>query len=849
MKRLLISLIILLAFSTLAFQQFARRILPIFSNPLTPCTEGSVYYNMLTHKFLICTNNGPEEIAVGAAGGVIPIANATTTGRLSNTDWIIFNSKQSALGFTPENIANKNASNGYPGLIGGKISSNAISEVISVLNLTDYSTSSGTGTTAIKSTISGAATNDVLKWNGTNWVNSAELVISVFDRTGIIVAQAGDYNASQVTNAFHTGIANILTNVSVPPNPSSGNLAIWADSTDTILKVKNSSGGVALTVKPNTCSGTDKVSAITTAGSVICSPDQSGGGSGLITLNGLSSSGQVFSAVDDTNIDLTISSSVDTHTFTLAWTGLLAKSKMVATTVHTDQSNIFGAFAQTFQAGTLFNLTDPTTPTKVARFDLSNISTATTRIVNIPDANSTTIQPSTAPSNQFASSISSQGIVGYSQPAFSNLSGSATDAQIPDNISHTAIPNLTTNGFIKTSGGNGTLIIDTNTYLTGNQTITLSGDVTGSGATSITTVIADNSVDGTDIALGSDAQGDIMFYNGTDWTRLAAGTSGNILQTNGAGANPTWVTPGAGSGDMILSSVQTVTGAKTFDPAKLIIGSVASDPAVVISGFYRDSDDGKLYWGVDSAPDFWGEVFISGLSAINLASANVTGILSTANGGFGVVLSDPNADRILFWDDSAGQYQFLTLGTNLTITGTTLDAAGGGGGSGTVTTKEEFSYAGGCNSGTVAPAALNWYRDSAIGATVACRGNTFEFAVISFTELTTMHIPFTVPAEWTSGAVSINFYASGGGTETGMTVDVSTKCIAAGEAFETITYNTAQTITFDNAAIGNEIVFSQSSLTMTGCAAGEKLLIKVRRTDPEVNAFHLHSAGIKFVIP
>ena len=35
-------------------------------------------------------------------------------------------------------------------------------------------------------------------------------------------------------------------------------------------------------------------------------------------------------------------------------------------------------------------------------------------------------------------------------------------------------------------------------------------------------------------------------------------------------------------------------------------------------------------------------------------------------------LSDPNADRIFFWDDSAGAAKFLTLGTGLSISGTTI---------------------------------------------------------------------------------------------------------------------------------------------------------------------------------
>jgi len=42
--------------------------------------------------------------------------------------------------------------------------------------------------------------------------------------------------------------------------------------------------------------------------------------------------------------------------------------------------------------------------------------------------------------------------------------------------------------------------------------------------------------------------------------------------------------------------------------------------------------------------------------------------------------ADPNADRIVFWDDSAGAYAYLTVGSGLTITGTTMTASGGGGG-------------------------------------------------------------------------------------------------------------------------------------------------------------------------
>jgi|GEM_PF-1028818 len=93
----------------------------------------------------------------------------------------------------------------------------------------------------------------------------------------------------------------------------------------------------------------------------------------------------------------------------------------------------------------------------------------------------------------------------------------------------------TTNPLMATAAGTNGQLLVANT--TGVPTfVTMGTDATLSATGALT--IADNAVDGTDIAIGSDATGDIMYYNGTDWTRLA-GSSG-ILRSTGAAA-PSWV--------------------------------------------------------------------------------------------------------------------------------------------------------------------------------------------------------------------------------------------------------------------------------------------------------------------
>ncbi len=62
-------------------------------------------------------------------------------------------------------------------------------------------------------------------------------------------------------------------------------------------------------------------------------------------------------------------------------------------------------------------------------------------------------------------------------------------------------------------------------------------------------------------------------------------------------------------------------------------------------------------------------------------NANANDVLRMATGQ---VLGSQNAgaDKLVFWDDSDSKLTYATIGTNLTMTGTTLSASGGGGGGG-----------------------------------------------------------------------------------------------------------------------------------------------------------------------
>ena len=105
--------------------------------------------------------------------------------------------------------------------------------------------------------------------------------------------------------------------------------------------------------------------------------------------------------------------------------------------------------------------------------------------------------------------------------------------------------------------------------------------------------IVGNAVTGAKIAMGSDAQGDVLFYGGTDYERLAAGTSGQFLKSQGAGADPIWGTvstdptmggdiSGTASNAQIVANAVTATEIATDAVGASELANNAVDTAAIV---------------------------------------------------------------------------------------------------------------------------------------------------------------------------------------------------------------------------------------------------------------------------
>jgi hypothetical protein len=167
------------------------------------------------------TNTGDETTSsvktkLGAATSVID-------GYLTAGDHLLFTNKQSALGFTPENAANKGANNGYAGLdSGGKIPVSALPSTLLIYKgLWNATTNTPTLSTPDLSKagyvyqVSVGGTRFSLSFSPGDWAiyndlgviekaDNTDEVTSVNGQTGVVVLNADSISDAATTNKFVT---------------------------------------------------------------------------------------------------------------------------------------------------------------------------------------------------------------------------------------------------------------------------------------------------------------------------------------------------------------------------------------------------------------------------------------------------------------------------------------------------------------------------------------------------------------------------------------------------------------------------------------------------------------------
>src|SRR6185369_14443570 len=187
----------------------------------------------------------------------IPVASATNTGKLSNTDWSTFNNKQPALGFTA--VPNTRTVNGHA-LSSDVTVTAADAGAVPTTTTVNGQALSGNVSLALDDmsdvTASTPITGDGLQWNGTAWVNSAPAVGAGFGVVQFLTSTASDIGGYATLATAPLTSAEVDTNVAVTVGSSPVLLKAFATSSTGLLITSIPAGLWEFDVFANESAGT-----------------------------------------------------------------------------------------------------------------------------------------------------------------------------------------------------------------------------------------------------------------------------------------------------------------------------------------------------------------------------------------------------------------------------------------------------------------------------------------------------------------------------------------------------------------------------------------------------------------
>ncbi|KIO78612.1 hypothetical protein TH53_02315 [Pedobacter lusitanus] len=456
--------------------------------------------------------------------------------------------------------------------------------------------------------------------NGTAWdkVSSSSTISTVFGRTGAVAAAPGDYNTDQVTEAGN----KYYTEARVSANPTvAGHTAALAGKEDAINKSTDGTFAANSDVKFPSEKATKtyidkKVPAFTAADANKVLTVNSGGTAALWSAAGGGGSGTVTSAsvVSANGISGTVATPTTTPAITLTLgaitplsvnaTGTITGSNLSGINTG-DQTDIPGK-SQTVETNAIITGDVKTTSKNTVVIQPNVVTYAKMQTMNpnkllgsgasgtaVSEINLGTGLSFTGNTLNAASGGGSGSVSSVSVVTANGISGLVSNPTTTPAISLT-LGDIRPNSVNATGTITGTNLTGINT---GDQTIILSGDVSGSGTGAITTAIGTNKVTSTHILDGTIVAADIanQTITATKLNNITAnGTTGQVLSSNGSGGF-TWTTPAAGGGggttDLAYTSAPlqgTITPTAPGKPAVIPAATAAA------AGLMPNTDKIKL---------------------------------------------------------------------------------------------------------------------------------------------------------------------------------------------------------------------------------------------------------------